>query len=294
MLQSSVFRLADTLAAALAPSRELLSAEHLIGLARRRTGLTEFGETSFLGPLQNFLGACFEEANLSLVGRIATRWDVVRFLSNLLRLEHEEARAPEILHQPIARPIFISGLPRSGTTFLQSILAQDPANLVPRVWQLIHPYPPRNSSARRDRRPWRVARQLQLFGLLAPDFRRMHPIDARSPQECSEITAHVFASLRFDTTYRVPSYRHWLDTTGHFDAYRFHRRFLQHLQHQAAEGGRWVLKCPDHVFALAAIREVYPDARLVFVHRDPLAVLLSVARLTETLRRPFTRSIDKA
>ena len=138
-----------------------------------------------------------------------------------------------------------------------------------------------------------MARQLRLFGLLAPEFRRMHPIDAGSPQECSEITAHVFASLRFDTTYRIPSYRRWLDETGHLDAYRFHKRFLQHLQHQTAGGGRWVLKCPDHVFALAAIRTVYPDARLVFVHRDPLAVLLSVARLTEVLRRPFTRNVDK-
>jgi hypothetical protein len=140
----------------------------------------------------------------------------------------------------------------------------------------------------------RVARQLRLFGLLTPDFRRMHPIDARSPQECSEITAHVFASLRFDTTYRIPGYRRWLDATGHLDAYSFHKRFLQHLHHQAGGRGRWVLKCPDHVFALAAIRTVYRDARLVFVHRDPVAVLLSVARLTETLRRPFTRTIDRA
>jgi hypothetical protein len=121
----------------------------------------------------------------------------------------------------------------------------------------------------------------------------MHPVEAGSPQECSEITAHVFASLRFDTTYRIPRYRRWLDEAGHLDAYRFHKRFLQHLQHQGG-GGRWVLKCPDHVFALEAIRTVYPDARLIFVHRDPLAVLLSVARLTETLRRPFTRTIDRA
>jgi Sulfotransferase family len=218
----------------------------------------------------------------------------VRFLSNLLRLFDEEQRAPEIIARPVDRPIFISGLPRSGTTFLHSLLAEDPANLVPRVWQLIHPYPNRHSESRLDRRAQRVARQLRLFGLLAPDFRRMHPIDAGSPQECSEITAHVFASLRFDTTYRIPSYRRWLDKTGHLEAYRFHKRFLRHLQHQTAKGGRWVLKCPDHVFALDAIRAVYPDARLVFVHRDPLAVLLSVARLTETLRRPFTRSIDKA
>lgn len=290
---SAIFRVADMLGDAFAPSRRPISADELVAVAQRRTGLTDFGDTPFEAPLRRLLRACHEEANLSLVGRIATRWDMVRFLSNLLRLADEEKRSPEILAQQIARPVFISGLPRSGTTFLHSLLAEDPANLVPRVWQLIHPYPPGTSGSRPDRRARRVARQLRLFGLLAPNFRRMHPIDAASPQECSEITAHVFASLRFDTTYRVPSYRHWLDEAGHLDAYRFHKRFLQHLQHQAAGGGGWVLKCPDHVFALEAIRAVYPAARLVFVHRDPLAVLLSVARLTETLRRPFTRGIDK-
>jgi hypothetical protein len=292
MPQRSVFQVANALAETVAPSRAPLSADDLMASARRRTGFSEFGDTSFIGPLQNFLRACFEEADLSFSGRIATRWDVVRFLSNLLRLREEERKAPEILDQPVARPILISGLPRSGTTFLHSLLTEDPANLVPRVWQLIHPYPSEGLGP--DFRRLRVARQLRLFGLLAPDFRRMHPIDANSPQECSEITAHVFASLRFDSTYRIPSYRRWLDDTGHVEAYRFHKRFLQHLQHQAGSNRRWVLKCPDHVFALAAIRSVYPDARLVFVHRDPLAVLLSVARLTETLRRPFTRSIDKA
>ena len=85
----------------------------------------------------------------------------------------------------------------------------------------------------RDARPARVARQLRAFERLAPEFRALHPLDATSPQECSEITAHVFRSLRFDTTYRIPSYRHWLDHAGHAPAYRFHRRFLQHLQHQA-------------------------------------------------------------
>ncbi len=254
-------------------------------------GFADFGATPFAEALEMLLRCCREEADLSLFGRFAIRWDGVRFLSNLLRLRAEELAAPEILDLPIEKAIFVTGLPRSGTTFLHSLLAEDPANMAPRVWQLIHPYPTTKTGA--DRRPRHVARQLRLFSLLAPEFRRLHPIVATSPQECSEITAHVFASLRFDTTYRIPSYRRWLDENGHLDAYRFHRRFLQHLQHQSGRTGRWVLKCPDHVFALAAIREVYPDARLVFVHRDPLAVLLSVARLTGVLRRPFTRHIDK-
>ena len=277
----------------LASLRDPLAADELIARARRQTGLVDFGSAPFEGPLRNLLHACREEADLSLFGRFATRWDTVRFLSNLLRLRDEESQAPEILDERIERPIFIAGLPRSGTTFLHSLLAQDHTNLVPQVWQLIHPYPLHERGTGPDLRPRRVARQLRMFGMLAPGFRRMHPIDANSPQECSEITAHVFASLRFDTTYHIPRYRRWLDETGHLDAYRFHKRFLQHLQHQAPAAGQWVLKCPDHIFALAALRAVYPGACVVFVHRDPLAVLPSVARLTEVLRRPFTHHVDK-
>ncbi|HET8997826.1 MAG TPA: sulfotransferase, partial [Acetobacteraceae bacterium] len=240
------------------------------------------------------LQPCLSEADLSLVGRVATRWDVVRFLSNLLQMRDAERRDPAIEQQRVTAPIFITGLPRSGTTFLHRMLMEDPANRAPLVWQAIHPYPPPRGA---DRRKASVARQLRTFEWLAPEFRDLHPLKADSPQECSEITAHVFRSLRFDSTYNIPSYRAWLDTdlAGHLPAYRFHRRFLQHLQ-QADAGWtaetRWVLKCPDHLFALDALRAVYPDARLVFVHRDPVKVLLSVAKLTEVLRRPFSRHVD--
>ncbi|MFZ3233941.1 MAG: sulfotransferase [Stellaceae bacterium] len=268
------------------------SVEHLVDEARRRSGLSDFGDIPFERPLRMLLDACADEAELSLFGGAAIRWDTIRFLGNLLRLRDEEKRAPEILEQPIEAPLVIAGLPRSGTTFLHGLLIEDAANIVPRVWQLIHPYPDRGNRGA-DRRRRRVARQLKMFQLLAPQFRRLHPIEASSPQECSEITAHIFASLRFDTTYRIPSYRRWLDATGHLDAYRFHKRFLQHLQHQTGRPARWVLKCPDHIFALGALRSVYPDANLVFVHRDPVAVLASVARLTEVLRRPFNRRVDR-
>jgi Sulfotransferase family len=287
-LQASVLTLADGAADALGLLRRPLAAEEVVALARRRSGLTDYGDTAFIDPLRRLLSACVNEASLSLVGRMATRWDMVRFLTNLLRFHDAEARDPGILRQKIDRPIFITGLPRSGTTFLHRLLLEDPGNVAPRVWQTIYPYPPQRG---RDARAARVARQLRAFERLAPEFRALHPLDATSPQECSEITGHVFRSLRFDTTYRIPSYRCWLDRAGHLPAYQFHRRFLQHLQHQA-RGGRWVVKCPDHLFSLEEIRAVYPDARLVFVHRDPLKVLLSVAKLTEVLRRPFTRQVD--
>ncbi len=297
-----MLNLADLITGGLGILQRPLSAEALIELAQRRTGCTDFGDVAFREALERFLIACATESDPSLVGRLATRWDVLRFLANLLRLRAEETRDPSVLEEAIERPIFITGLPRSGTTFLHRLLLEDPDNHAPTVWQTIHPTPPPG----RDERIARVAGQLRAFERLAPEFRGLHPLEATSPQECSEITAHVFRSLRFDTTYRMPSYRAWLDADGQTEGYRFERRFLQHLQHQrrvesngAESGGtgpfkpgRWVLKCPDHVFALAELRAAFPDARIVFVHRDPIKVLLSVAKLTEVLRRPFTRSID--
>jgi hypothetical protein len=289
---STSLRIADSLADMAGILRRPLHAEDLIARAQRQTGLTDFGDSSFIEPLRCFLAACLApEADLSLVGRLATSWDVVRFLTNLLRLQAEEAAQKEIAARSIDRPIFITGLPRSGTTFLHRLMMADQDNRAPLVWETISPWP--NGSGP-DRRAANVAKQLKAFEWLAPEFRALHPLDATSPQECSEITAHVFRSLRFDTNYYVPSYRHWLDADPgrHLPAYRFHRRFLRHLQFQDGLTRRWVLKCPEHVFALRAIRTVYPDARLIFVHRDPVKVLLSVAHLTEVLRRPFSRGLD--
>src|SRR3954454_10995186 len=161
--------------------RRTLDADALIAQARRNTGLTDFGDAPFREGLQILLRACAEEADLSLFGRFGTRWDLGRFLSNLLRLRDEERRAPAIFDEPIEKPIFITGLPRSGTTFLHRLLAEDDANFVPRVWQLVHPYPRHSDPeagvlGRRDRRRQQVERQLRLFGMIAPAFRRMHPI----------------------------------------------------------------------------------------------------------------------
>ena len=304
-ITTTALRLSDSVAASLGLLDRRLDPDPLIRKARRQTGLSDFGDTSFIGPLTRLLDACHAESALSVVGRSATKWDVVRFLSNLLILQDAAARFPAMNEAPIRRPVFITGLPRSGTTFLHRLMLMDPVNRAPAVWETITPSP---SAGTREQRITRVARQLQGFEWLAPEFRALHPLEATSPQECSEITAHVFRSLRFDTNYHIPSYRNWLDAdvVRHLPAYRFHRRFLQFLQYQDRQpleeqrrdrqrrGGerRWVLKCPEHLFALQAIRAVYPDARLVFVHRDPVKVLLSQARLTEVLRRPFTRRLD--
>jgi hypothetical protein len=290
-IATTALRFSDSAAAFLGLLDRPLSADRLIGLARRKTGLQDFGDTSFIGPLTRLLNACCSEASLSLVGRSATQWDVVRFLSNLLTIQDAVTRSPGIAAEPIDRPIFITGLPRSGTTFLHRLMLTDPRNRAPRVWETIYPSQSAGTAAERIAK---VARQLKAFDWLAPDFQALHPLEATSPQECSEITAHVFRSLRFDTTYHVPSYRSWLDAdvVHNLPAYRFHKLFLQYLQSQDQVANQWVLKFPEHLFALQAIRAVYPDARIVFVHRDPVKVLLSQSRLTEVLRRPFTRRME--
>jgi len=232
------------------------------------------------------------DSELTMFGRLSTHWDFVRLLRNAALIEQKLAENPAIAAAPVTAPIFILGLPRSGTTFLHDLLARDPANLVPRVWQTIYPEPrTRNFNAAGDRRANIVNSQLKFFGGISPEFPQLHPIDADSPQECSEITSQVFQSLRFDTTFVVPEYQAWIDAHGHDEAFEFHRKFLQVLQHGAG-GARWVLKCPDHSFCLDAIVKTYPDARFIVVHRDPMKVFASVAYLTEVLRRPFLKNID--
>ena len=292
-LQTQLLRRADQLVDTLGLLRGPSRPERVIELARRRSGLDDFGEWSFAEPLAVLLRAYDQEANLSAFGWVAARWDMVRYLSNLLRLRDEEKKRPEILDEPIRQPIFILGLPRSGTTFLHNVLGEDPANSVPRCWQAIYPHPAQTRiRVRPDPRPRKVARQFAAFLHLVPELSSLHPLDARGAQECIEITGQVIRSMRFDTTHYVPSYERWLDESGHLEAYRFHKRFLQHLQYQNGPG-RWILKSPDHIYAFNELLEVYPDARFVFVHRDPLKVLPSVARLTEILRQPFTRKIDR-
>ncbi len=170
-------------------------------------------------------------------------------------------------------------------------MAEDPQNGVPRCWQTLDPAPrPSGFDAQFDVRARRSERMLAGFGRLAPDLASLHPLGADLPQECTEITSHTFRSLAFDTMLYIPSYREWLDRAGHEPAYAFHRRFLRYLHNGVSR--RWVLKCPDHVFALDTLLKTYPEARIVITHRDPLAVIASVARLTEVLRQPFSRRVD--
>ena len=269
-----------------------LDEEGLLAAAQRRTRLADFGDLAFRDPLQRLLHSLDTEARLNLVGRVAAREDITRVLVNRLELQRDRQQYPGIAAEEIRRPLFITGMPRSGSTLLHGLLAQDPANRVPLNWETLHPSPPPEwATHETDRRIERAEREIRWFSLLAPQFRKIHPVGARLPEECVVILSHAFLSFQFSSTYFVPSYQSWLEQQDLSPAYRFHRQFLQHLQWRCGSE-RWVLKAPPHLPGLRALFATYPDAGVIMTHRDPLEVVASVASLHTVLRQTFSDAVD--
>ena len=271
-----------------------LDAASLTAAARRRAKSSDFGEPGVHEPLTRLLDSLENEAKLNLMGRVAAREDLTRFLANRLALERDRSLHPAIAAEEIRRPLFIAGLPRSGSTLLYNLMAQDPANRVPLNWEIMFPSPPpERTTHATDPRAARAERQIRWFQRLQPEFRKIHPIGARLPEECVVILSHTFLSFQFSSMYFIPSYQSWLERQDLRPAYHFHRRFLQHLQWRC-RGERWVLKAPPHLPALDALFAAYPDASVILTHRDPLEVVPSVASLHAVLRSTFSNVVEPA
>ena len=267
-------------------------AENLLDAARRKTALDDFGSPPFGEPLRRLIESMEAEARLNPMGRLATRYDLIHLLVNRLRMEEDRKRNPGIAEEEPRRPIFIAGLPRTGTTLLHSLLALDPASRVPLTWETMYPSPPPEAATYlTDRRIGLVDSQMRWFHRMLKGFNRIHPVGAQLPIECLVITSHAFLSYQFETTHRLPSYLEWLEGQDLRPAYEVHRRFLQHLQWRCP-GERWVLKAPAHMFDFEALFSVYPDAQVVMTHRDPIQMTASNASLTATLRSAFSDEVD--
>lgn len=265
--------------------------EAVIADAQRQSRLDDFDGDGFREPLRILLDGFAREARLTLIGRVAARQDIVSLLVQRLRLVADRHRHPGIAGEEIRRPLFIVGLPRTGSTLLHHLLAQDPASRVPRAWEVMFPSPPPDRHEHHDPRVARAQRQLWWLDVLAPIFKTIHPLGAELALECIAIMSGSFLSPRFHTTYHVPTYQEWLERQDLRPAYEFHRRFLQHLQWRTP-AGHWVLKAPAHLHSLDALFDTYPDALVVQTHRDPLSVLASVADLTAVLQTAFAEGVD--
>jgi len=279
----------------LTPYGRPLSADRLHRLASKQTGLTDFGNPSYRVGFDKLLASLNEEAQLTPLGRLIATEEVLTALTNRLQLEAYHQQYPEIGAEPIRSPIIMMGMGRSGTTILHELLALDPRNRIPATWEVDMPFPPpEKDSYESDPRIDIIQKRLDRTDSIIPDFKSIHRMGARLPQECVRITTGEFASMIFGTTYEVPSYSNWmLEEADLAPAYEYHRRFLQLLQWKCP-AERWVLKSPGHLWSLEEMLAAYPDARLIQTHRDPLKTASSLSSLISTLRAMGSDAVDPA
>ncbi|OBA58074.1 hypothetical protein A5647_22040 [Mycobacterium sp. 1100029.7] len=259
--------------------------DHLIATACEQAGSDDFGEDGWQPGLELVADGLVNEARLSAIGVEIAYLDLLRALTSRLGITAWRKEHPEIAGKPITSPIFIVGQPRTGTTILYDLLAQDPDLRAPLTWEVDAPCPvPQPETYHTDPRIAQAQASIEMSEQIIPGFLKFHPMGALVGQECVRITASEFTSMIFPVQYRLPTYARWLMyDADHTGAYRFHRKFLQHLQ--SGVPGQWLLKSPAHLWQLDTLLAEYPDAVVVQTHRDPLNVISSIAALTNHLRR---------
>jgi Sulfotransferase family len=261
----------------------------LLSTAERETGLSDFGDDRFLEPMAFLLESIEREAKLNALGRFVFHQHTLQLLRNRLYLEMDRQSDSRISRRKIPRPVFITGLPRTGTTLLHGLLAQDQELFAaPLTWEVMYPSPAQGNTRHRIEK---TERDLKWFDRLVPAFRPIHPVSAELPQECVAIMSHTFISEEFDTMFELPEYQLWLEEQDQRPVYASHKQFLQHLCPGSPER-RFVVKAPAHLHSLEAILAVYPDAQIIHTYRDPLKVVPSLANMTFTLKRAFSDSVD--
>jgi hypothetical protein len=279
------------------PSRRLwsLQSETLGEGARRRTGLRDFGDPPIEPALSILVNSLEVEADLHPLGRFLIWAHLRELLETRLRLTHAWSQRSEALAvSQIQRPVFITGMPRSGSTFLHELLAEDPENRVPRVWEVMFPIPDHNRSrSKAESRVRKAEACLWCFRRLAPHANSVYPMRAWTPYECVAIHSYTLLSEEFAMICRIPSYEAFLRKAKFGPVYAWQKRFLQYLQ-LSCQTKQWILKSPDHVHTLEYLLTVFPDAVVIQTHRNPLDVLRSSMQLTEMLEGTFARSDDRA
>ena len=266
----------------------------LLSAAQQETGLDDFGPDDFREPLQRLLSALQAEARLNDFGRLRAGMTIHAGLVNRLKIQDYLNHHTDVREQAITAPVFIVGLPRTGTTALHHMLNQDPANNTLRLWAGQNPVPPPEADSY-DSDP-RIAQQRQGVALteqFMPGFLTTHLLDAEQPDECYMLLNRNFMSVEYSALFHIPSYANWLYANlCRWGSYEYHRTQLQLLQYRRP--GRWVLKAPFHQLGLAEILRLYPDAIIVQTHRAPLSFVASGCSFSELLRRSGSDHVDRA
>lgn len=270
-----------------------MNTEQLIAAARQATGgLTNLGDDSILQPLQRLVDALNAEARLSAQGEMIAQGMLIRALVNRLRVEDHLAKHPELLQRPIEKPMFVFGLPRTGTTLVINLLSVDPGRRCFLRWEAFNSVPPpKTEELHAGPRFEKQKAEDDMAYKFMPHIAAIHHEHADSPTECQFAMEPSFCAQVLDSLYDVPSYHRWfLDEADYLPAFRYHKRLLQLLQAEAP--GRWTLKNPWHPLFLNELTTVYPDAQLVMTHRDPVEVVGSACSLLKAVRPMFSEQVD--
>lgn len=269
------------------------SPDAIMRAAVKRAGVSDFDDTDFLEGLNIYLDSLGQSETLHPFGRFYVRQMIIAMLVHRLKLVELLARHPEILNERMVRPIIVLGLPRSGTSLLFNLLAQDPAHRFMANWEsFIAQVPPKGHySFRNDPRRKKSKWVLGLQKYLMPDLDKFHAFIPDGPEECTPILMQGFATQAFAGGFNVPAFSSWLDKADHEPTYRHHKRVLQALQWKYP-GERWLLKSPDHIAAIDAILKIHKDACIVHIHRDPVKSVSSWASLNLCYRGVYYRYVD--
>jgi hypothetical protein len=279
-------------------SQPSLGLESILDEAELRAGgVTDLGgdpgEAAFRQGLTLLLDSLEREGRLNLLGRAIARERVLQHVTNRLLYVNDRKLHPEIAREKIVKPVFIIGMPRTGTTILHDILAQDRSNRVPLTWETMFPSPPPDAATfESDPRIERCAATFPSVDAQIPAFKAMHPMGATLSQECVTMMGESMCTPLFHNQFRVPTYQDWADHEADWShVYAFHQRQIQHLQWRNA-GERWVLKTGAHMWGIEHLLRTYPDARIVFTHRDPVKSMTSYASLTALVRSMGSDDVD--
>ena len=271
----------------------MLDVDKLLGAAREQTGLQDFGTDDFHEPLQRLVQALNGEARLNEFGTVRAQMTISAGLTTRLAIIDYLKSHPEVRREQIRRPVFIVGLPRTGTTALHHMFNQDSTNRTLRLWEAQAPIPP-PESASYETDP-RIARQREGVALtetFLPGFSAAHLLAAEEPDECYMLLNRVFMSVEYSALFHIPSYANWLYAQlCARDSYAWHKLQLQLLQ--SKHPGQWVLKAPFHQLGLTEILKYYPDAIIVQTHRAPLALVASGCSFSELLRKSGSDHVDR-
>lgn len=245
------------------------------------------GDQRFVDDFQLLLGWWARADSLTPVGWAAAQAHVRRHLTNRARVLGLIAEEPGIEREPIEKPVFVVGLPRTATTVTHAVLSLSERHRCPRLWELLSPG--LHATARERRRAMTAGRRLaQGTDLFAPRFRDIHALVGDGPEECTFALPHALMPL---SQARIPEYQAWHRERDFVPDYRYLKQVLQVLQYGRPRR-RWMLKSPMHLENLDALRTVFPDATIVWCHRDPVTAMASFCSLVETGMATSVRPVD--